>query len=66
MIERTAAELQSALSRREITSEALTGQYLQAIRQREPKVKAFLHIDEEKAARPVLAPSTAVAKKAKS
>jgi aspartyl-tRNA(Asn)/glutamyl-tRNA(Gln) amidotransferase subunit A len=49
MIERTASELMGALSRREITSEALTGQYLQAIRQREPRVNAYLHIDEEAA-----------------
>ncbi|HEV8060185.1 MAG TPA: Asp-tRNA(Asn)/Glu-tRNA(Gln) amidotransferase subunit GatA [Gemmataceae bacterium] len=49
MIERNAADLLSALSRREITSEALTGHYLQAIEQRDPKVKAFLHVDKEKA-----------------
>src|SRR5882757_8785398 len=49
MIERTASELQGALSRREITSEALTGQYLQAIRQRDPRVKAYLHVDEDAA-----------------
>jgi aspartyl-tRNA(Asn)/glutamyl-tRNA(Gln) amidotransferase subunit A len=47
MIERSAAELQSALTRREVTSEELTGQYLQAIRQRDPKVNAYLHIDED-------------------
>jgi aspartyl-tRNA(Asn)/glutamyl-tRNA(Gln) amidotransferase subunit A len=46
MIERTAALLLDLLSRREITSEALTGQFLQAIRQRDPKLKAFLHVDE--------------------
>jgi aspartyl-tRNA(Asn)/glutamyl-tRNA(Gln) amidotransferase subunit A len=46
MIEKTASELLHALNRGEITSEALTGQFLQAIRQREPRVKAFLHVDE--------------------
>jgi len=46
MIERTAVELLTLLSRREITSEELTGQFLEAIRQREPKVKAFLHVNE--------------------
>jgi aspartyl-tRNA(Asn)/glutamyl-tRNA(Gln) amidotransferase subunit A len=49
MIERSAAELQSALTRREVTSEELTGQYLQAIRQHDPKVKAYLHVDEDAA-----------------
>jgi aspartyl-tRNA(Asn)/glutamyl-tRNA(Gln) amidotransferase subunit A len=46
MIERTAVELSGLLSRGQITSEALTGQFLQAIRQRDPKVRAFLHVDE--------------------
>lgn len=46
MIERTASELLPLLSRGEIASEALTEQFLQAIRQREPKVRAFLHVDE--------------------
>jgi aspartyl-tRNA(Asn)/glutamyl-tRNA(Gln) amidotransferase subunit A len=46
MIERTAAGLLQLLSRGEITSESLTGQFLQAIRARESRVKAFLHVDE--------------------
>lgn len=46
MIARTASELLQLLSHGEITSESLTGQFLQAIRQREPLVKAFLHVDE--------------------
>src|SRR6478672_4054009 len=46
MTERTAGELLSLLSRGDITSEALTGAFLQAIRQREPRVQAFLHVDE--------------------
>ncbi len=49
MIERTAADLLGALSRREITSEALTGQFLRAIDQRDPRVKAYLHVDKEQA-----------------
>jgi aspartyl-tRNA(Asn)/glutamyl-tRNA(Gln) amidotransferase subunit A len=46
MLERTATELADLLSRREISAEALTGQFLQAIRQRDPQVRAFLHVDE--------------------
>ena len=49
MIERTAADLLSALSRGEVTSEALTNQYLQAIDQRDSRVKAYLHVDKAKA-----------------
>src|ERR1700719_487345 len=49
MIERTATELSQALSRGEITSQALTEQFLQAIRTRDPRVKAFLHVDEQAA-----------------
>jgi aspartyl-tRNA(Asn)/glutamyl-tRNA(Gln) amidotransferase subunit A len=49
MIERTATELSQALSRGEITSQALTEQFLQAIRTRDPKVRAFLHVDEKAA-----------------
>jgi aspartyl-tRNA(Asn)/glutamyl-tRNA(Gln) amidotransferase subunit A len=49
MIERSAAELLGLLSRGEVTSEALTDAYLQAIRQRDPKVQAFLHVDENAA-----------------
>ena len=46
MIERTASELLSLLNQGAITAEELTGQFLQAIRQRDPLVKAFLHVDE--------------------
>jgi len=49
MIERTATELLAALQGGEITSETLTGQFLQAIRQRDPQVKAYLHVDEASA-----------------
>jgi aspartyl-tRNA(Asn)/glutamyl-tRNA(Gln) amidotransferase subunit A len=45
MIERTAGELLELLSCGEITSENLTGQFLQAIQEREPRVKAFLHVN---------------------
>src|SRR5262249_13205891 len=34
------------LAKGDITSEALTSDFLSAIRQREPKIKAFLHVDE--------------------
>jgi aspartyl-tRNA(Asn)/glutamyl-tRNA(Gln) amidotransferase subunit A len=46
MIERTAAELSDFLCRGEISAEELTGRFLQAIRQRDPQVRAFLHVDE--------------------
>src|SRR5713101_1950259 len=46
LIERTAVELLHLLSRGDISSESLTGEFLQAIRQRDPQLKAFLHINE--------------------
>jgi aspartyl-tRNA(Asn)/glutamyl-tRNA(Gln) amidotransferase subunit A len=49
MIEFSATDLLALLSRGEITSEALTGQFLDAIRRREPRVRAFLHVDESAA-----------------
>jgi aspartyl-tRNA(Asn)/glutamyl-tRNA(Gln) amidotransferase subunit A len=49
MLERTAVELRSLLDRGELTSEELTGQFLQAIRERDPKIRAFLHVDEARA-----------------
>jgi len=49
MIERSATDLLGLLSRGAVTSEALTDAYLQAIRQRDPKVQAFLHFDENAA-----------------
>jgi aspartyl-tRNA(Asn)/glutamyl-tRNA(Gln) amidotransferase subunit A len=51
MVERTAGELLALLSRGEATAESLTGAFLQAIRQRDPQVKAFLHVDEPAALR---------------
>ncbi|HTU92563.1 MAG TPA: Asp-tRNA(Asn)/Glu-tRNA(Gln) amidotransferase subunit GatA [Gemmataceae bacterium] len=49
MLERTAAELSGLLARREISAETLTRDFLQAIRQRDPQVRAFLHVDESAA-----------------
>ena len=49
MIDRTATELLAALHKGDITSEALTGQFLKAIRVHDTKVKAFLHVDEARA-----------------
>jgi aspartyl-tRNA(Asn)/glutamyl-tRNA(Gln) amidotransferase subunit A len=46
MIERTASDLLGLLSRGEVTAEDLTGQFLQAIRRRDPQVKAYLYVDE--------------------
>ena len=46
LTDRTAAELLDLLSRGEVSSEGLTDAFLQAIRDREPRVRAFLHIDE--------------------
>jgi aspartyl-tRNA(Asn)/glutamyl-tRNA(Gln) amidotransferase subunit A len=45
MIDHTAGELLLLLSRGDITAEKLTQSYLDAIRQRDGQVKAFLHID---------------------
>src|SRR5260370_6066719 len=49
MIERTAGELLSLLSRGDISSEELTKLFLESIRQRDPAIKAFLHVNEESA-----------------
>src|SRR5438270_2405504 len=49
MIERTATELLDLQAKGEATAEAITDVFLAAIRDREPKVKAFLHIDEDAA-----------------
>jgi aspartyl-tRNA(Asn)/glutamyl-tRNA(Gln) amidotransferase subunit A len=46
MNQRTAKELLTILSRGEITAEALTNQFLEAIQRYEPKIRAFLHIDK--------------------
>jgi aspartyl-tRNA(Asn)/glutamyl-tRNA(Gln) amidotransferase subunit A len=49
MIDRTASELLQALNQGETTSEAITQEFLQAIGNRDPRVKAFLHVNEEDA-----------------
>jgi aspartyl-tRNA(Asn)/glutamyl-tRNA(Gln) amidotransferase subunit A len=49
MIDQTAWHLLRSLSRRETSSEALTAEFLQSIRQRDAKLGAFLHVDEEAA-----------------
>jgi aspartyl-tRNA(Asn)/glutamyl-tRNA(Gln) amidotransferase subunit A len=49
LIERTATELLALQAKAEATAEAITDAFLAAIRDREPKVKAFLHVDEESA-----------------
>ncbi len=49
MLERTAHELSDLLTRREISAETLTEAFLQAIRGRDPQVRAFLQVDEDAA-----------------
>src|SRR4051794_3906903 len=46
MIERSAAELLPLLLRGEVSAESLASAYLDAVRRREPIVRAFLHVDE--------------------
>ncbi len=47
MTDRSATALLPLLSTGAVTAEDLTAQYLAVIRQRDPQVKAFLHVDEE-------------------
>src|SRR5438094_10254574 len=49
MIECTARELLARLARGETTAEASTSAFLDSIRQGDPKVRAFLHINAESA-----------------
>src|SRR6516162_2839826 len=49
MIGRTASDLLALLSRADISAEELTRTHLDAIHQRDPAIKAFLHVDEESA-----------------
>src|SRR6516164_5808418 len=51
LIESNAGELLDLLSRGEVSSENLTAAFLEAIRRRDPLVRAFLHVDEEEALR---------------
>jgi aspartyl-tRNA(Asn)/glutamyl-tRNA(Gln) amidotransferase subunit A len=46
MIDRSAVQLLAALHQGEVSAEGLTGQFLEAIRQRDPLVQAFLLVDE--------------------
>jgi aspartyl-tRNA(Asn)/glutamyl-tRNA(Gln) amidotransferase subunit A len=46
MIDQTAASLLTSLSRGDVRAEDVTRSFLDAIRQREPQVKAFLHVEE--------------------
>ena len=49
MIQHTATGLSRLLARAETTSEALTHDFLKAIKARDPKIHAFLHVDESAA-----------------
>jgi aspartyl-tRNA(Asn)/glutamyl-tRNA(Gln) amidotransferase subunit A len=49
MIEHTAAELLQLQSKGEASAESITRAFLSAISDRDPKVKAFLHVDDESA-----------------
>jgi aspartyl-tRNA(Asn)/glutamyl-tRNA(Gln) amidotransferase subunit A len=44
--QQTADELLALLEQGEITAESLTGQFLDAIKQQEPAIRAFLHVDD--------------------
>src|SRR3954464_15597658 len=49
LIERTATELLTLQAKGEAAAEAITDAFLAAIRARDPRVKAFLHVDEDAA-----------------
>ena len=49
MIEQSTTALLALLSRGEVTSESLTDAYLRSIRERDARVRAFLHVDETSA-----------------
>ncbi len=49
LTDRTAAELLALQARGEATAEAIADAFLAAIREREPKVRAFQHVDESAA-----------------
>ncbi|MCI0680482.1 MAG: Asp-tRNA(Asn)/Glu-tRNA(Gln) amidotransferase subunit GatA [Gemmataceae bacterium] len=46
MIDRTATELLDLMARGDATAEAVALAYLEAIRERDPRIRAFLHVDE--------------------
>ncbi len=47
LTKRSAYDLRQAMEKGEATSEEITAAHLTAIREREPRVKAFLHVDEQ-------------------
>jgi aspartyl-tRNA(Asn)/glutamyl-tRNA(Gln) amidotransferase subunit A len=49
MIEHTATELSQLLAQGETTAEAVTSEFLKSIKQRDEKVRAFLHMDDSAA-----------------
>src|SRR5436853_6380572 len=49
LTDRPASELLALLSRGEVSAEDLTSRFLQAVRTRDPHVRAFLHVDEDDA-----------------
>jgi aspartyl-tRNA(Asn)/glutamyl-tRNA(Gln) amidotransferase subunit A len=49
LTDRTASDLLALLAGGDITAEALSAQFLDTIRRRDPRVKAFLSVDEERA-----------------
>ena len=49
LIEKTATELLALQAKGEATASAVTDAFLAAIREREPKVRAFTHVDEQAA-----------------
>ena len=49
IIDKSAVELLALLSKGDIIAESVVDAYLTAIAQREPKVKAYLHIDDKPA-----------------
>jgi aspartyl-tRNA(Asn)/glutamyl-tRNA(Gln) amidotransferase subunit A len=49
MLERTACELIDLMAKGDATAEAVTQSFLQSIRQRDSRIRAFLHVDEARA-----------------
>lgn len=49
LVELTSAELLALQAKGDVTAEAIADDYLAAIKQREPQIKAFLHINDEAA-----------------
>src|SRR6516162_1226244 len=49
MIDRTASELSQLLARGETTSETVTAHFLKVIKERDSRIRAFLHVDQSAA-----------------